>query len=230
MASANKFKGQRWRLLLLGLLLLALLALALAWSATPLRAWLDIDVIVVRLQQLGRGFGPVAAVAGFTLAVALAVPLSFLTLVTIVAFGPWAGCAYAMSGALLGAVISYSLGMTLGRAAVQRLGGERVQALNRSLARRGLLAVLVVRLVPVAPFAIVNMVAGASHIRLRDLLLGTAIGITPFTVAAMVFMPQMIAALKTPSSATLLLLVVTLLLIALGSWGLRRWLRLRDMR
>ena len=190
-----------------------------------MRNWLDIDFIVNRLQQLGQAFGPVTAIAGFTLAVALAVPLSFLTLVTIIAFGPWAGYAYSISGALLGAMISYSAGMALGRAAVQRLGGERVQALNQYLAQRGLLAVIAVRLVPVAPFAIVNMIMGASHIRLRDLLMGTAIGMTPFTVAAMVFMPQMIAALKQPNSTTLLLLALTALLIVLGTWGVRRWFR-----
>jgi uncharacterized membrane protein YdjX (TVP38/TMEM64 family) len=225
MAPANDFKSLRWRLAGLCVLLLALLALALAWSATPMRAWLDIDFIVTRLQQLGQTFGPVAAVAGFTVAVALAVPLSFLTLVTIVAFGPWAGYAYSISGALLGAVISYMLGMTLGRVPVQRLGGERVRALNHALARRGLLTVIAVRMVPVAPFAIVNMVAGASHIRLRDLLLGTAIGMTPFTVAAMIFMPQMIAALKQPNATGLLILAATVLLIGVGTWGLRRWIR-----
>lgn len=225
MASSNEHHSLRWRLAILALLVLALLALAVAWSATPLRAWLDIDFIVSRLQQLGQAFGPVAAVAGFTVAVALAVPLVFLTLVTMVAFGPWAGFTYTLIGALLGATISYTVGMTLGRVAVQRLGGERVQAVNRALARHGLLAVVAVRLVPVAPFAIVNMVAGASHIRLRDLLLGSAIGIMPFTVAAMVFMPQMIAALKQPSSTTFLFLAITVALIVLGSWGLRRWLR-----
>ncbi len=225
MARPSEHHSLRWRLLTLGLLLLALLALAVAWSATPLREWLDIDTIVARLQQLGQAFGPVAAIAGFTVAVALAVPLSFLTLVTIVAFGPWAGVACALSGALLGAVISYTIGMTLGRSAVQRLGGERVQALNRQLARRGLLAVIVVRMVPVAPFAVVNMVCGASHIRLRDLLLGSAIGTMPFNLAAMIFMPQMIAALKQPNSTTWLLLAITVALIVLGSWGLRRWLK-----
>jgi uncharacterized membrane protein YdjX (TVP38/TMEM64 family) len=223
MDSDHKPKSLRWRLTALGLLLLALLALAVAWSATPLRSWLDIDTLVTRLQQLGQAFGPVAAVAGFTVAVSLAVPLSFLTLVTIVAFGPWAGCACAYAGALLGATISYAVGMGLGRAAVQRLGGARVNALSQRLASRGVLTVVAMRLVPVAPFAIVNMMAGASHIRLRDLLLGSAIGMTPFTVAAMAFMPQMIAALKQPSSTTYTFLALTVLLIALGAWGVHRW-------
>ena len=84
---------------------------------------------------------------------------------------------------------------------------------------------ILVRLVPVAPFAVINMVAGASHIRLRDLLLGTAIGITPGTLAMVLFIDQITAALRAPTPLTFALLGGTVLLIAAGVWGLRRWLR-----
>lgn len=217
-------RAVRRRLWLLALLVAALVLLGVAWSWSPLKAWLDIDLIVGALQTLGRSFGPLAAVAGFALAVALAVPLTFLTLVAIVAFGPWLGFACALPAALAGATLSYLIGKGLGREAVERLGGKRVNELSRQLARRGLLAIIIVRFTPVAPFAIVNMVAGASQIRLRDLLLGTAIGMTPSTVFMMVFMDRIIAELKKPSESGLALLGVTALLIVAGGWALKRWL------
>nr|WP_315428897.1 VTT domain-containing protein [uncultured Albidiferax sp.] len=215
----------RWRLLWLVLFVVAVLGLAIAWSASPLRAWLDVDRIVAGLQQLGRSFGPVAAVAGFALASTLAVPLSFLTLVTLVAFGPWAGVGCTLGGALLGAGASYGLGRLLGREVLQRLGGARVNAVSRRLAERGLLAVVAVRMVPVAPFAIANMVAGASHIRLRDMLLGTALGIAPSTLVMAFFMQQIIAALRQPGPLTIAIVMLTVGLLVLGAWVLRRWLR-----
>ncbi|MDR7375393.1 putative membrane protein YdjX (TVP38/TMEM64 family) [Rhodoferax ferrireducens] len=215
----------RWRLLWLVLLLAAVLGLAIAWSASPLRAWLDVDRIVAGLQQLGQSFGPVAAVAGFALASTLAVPLSFLTLVTLVAFGPWAGVGYTLAGALLGAGASYGLGRLLGREVLQRLGGARVNAVSRRLAERGVLAVIAVRMVPVAPFAIANMVAGATHIRLRDMLLGTALGMAPSTLVMAFFMQQIIAALRQPGPLTIAIVLLTLGLLVLGAWVLRRWLR-----
>lgn len=214
----------RRRLWLLAILLALLVVLAVAWSSTPLKTWLDIDLIVGVLQQLGATFGPLAAVAGFALALVAAVPLTFLTLVAIVAFGPWMGFACALPGALIGATFSYLIGKGLGREAVEKLGGEKVNALSRQLARRGLLAIVIVRFTPIAPFAIVNMVAGASHIRLRDLLLGTAIGMTPSTVFMMVFLDRIIAALREPSESGLVLLGVTALLLAAGAWILKRWL------
>ena len=220
---AGQAGAVRRRLWLLALLIALLLLLGVAWSWSPLKAWLDIEQIVGALRRLGHSFGPLAAVGGFALAVTLAVPLTFLTLVAIVAFGPWLGFACALPGALAGAAFSYLIGRGLGREAVERLGGARVNAVSRALARRGLLAIILVRFTPVAPFAIVNMVAGASQIRLRDLLLGTALGMTPSTVFMMVFMVRIIAELKKPSESGLALLGVTVLLIVAGGWALKRW-------
>ena len=218
----------RRKLYLLLVALLLLIALALAWGSTPMRDWLDVDRVVGSLRRFGQAFGPLAAVCGFALALTLAVPLMFLTLVALVAYGPLAGFGCAIAGAMLGAAASYGIGRFLGRDVVQRLGGERINRLSRRLASRGLLAVVAVRMLPVAPFAVVNMVAGASHIRLRDLLLGTLIGISPGTLAMTLFAEQIAAALKNPTPLTFVWAGLTGLLIVVGLWALQRWLRTYD--
>lgn len=215
----------RRKLVLLLLVLLLVLGLAMAWSWSPLRDWLDVDAAVASIRQAGQSFGPVAAVAGLTLALVLAVPLIFLTLVAVAAYGPLAGSACVLAAALLSAAVSYTVGYRLGREVVERLAGPRVNQLSRRLARQGLLAVIAVRLVPVAPFAVVNMVAGASHLRLRDLLLGTAIGILPGTLGVALFLEQIQAALRSPTPWTWGLVALTAVLLGLGAWGLRRWMR-----
>ena len=121
--------------------------------------------------------------------------------------------------------MSYGVGLLLGREAVQRLGGERVNKLSERLARHGLLAVIAVRVVPVAPFAIVNMVAGASRISLRDMLLGTALGMAPGLLVMVFFVDQIVAALKTPGPLTLALFASAVVLIGAALWGLQRWLK-----
>lgn len=215
----------RRKLLALVMALAAVLLLALAWSWSPMRQWLDVDLVVGALRRFGQAFGPMAAVLGLTLALALAVPLVFLTLVVLAAYGPLAGSACVLSGALLGAALSYGIGMALGREVLERLGGARVNLISRRLAQRGLLAVIAVRLVPVAPFAVVNMVAGASHIRLRDLLGGTAIGILPATLAMALFLDQITAALRSPTPLTFALIAGTVVLVVAGAWAMRRWVR-----
>lgn len=215
----------RWRVLGLAALAAALVGLAVAWSASPLRQWLDADRIVGGLQQLGATFGPVAAVLGFALASILVVPLGFLTLVALVAFGPWLGMATTFAGALLGAMASYGLGHLLGNPVLQKLGGERVNTVSRRLAERGLLAVIAVRIVPIAPFAIVNMVAGASHIRLRDMVLGTALGMAPGTVVMAFFVDQIVAAFRQPGPLAAAIVLGLLALAGVGGWAARRFLR-----
>ncbi|KQP43254.1 TVP38/TMEM64 family protein [Pseudorhodoferax sp. Leaf274] len=222
MTAASGLRGRLWGLVLA---LAVLLGLAAAWTWSPMREWLDVDRIVHGLQALGQAFGPVAAVAGLSLALVLAVPLTFLTLVTLVAFGPWTGFLTCMAGALLGAAASHGLGALLGREAVQRLGGPRVNAVSQRLADHGLLAVVAIRMVPVAPFAIINMVAGASHISLRHMLLGTLIGMAPGTLVMAFFVDQIVAALRNPGPLTYALIAGTLLFIVCAGVAARRWVR-----
>ncbi len=227
-AGANSMgtpRGLRGRLWALVLVLALLIGLAAAWTWSPMRDWLDVDRIVGALQELGASFGPVAAVAGLSLALVLAVPLTFLTLVTLVAFGPWTGFATCMAGALVGAAASHGLGALLGREVVHRLGGPRVKAVSQRLADHGLLAVIAIRMVPVAPFAIVNMVAGASHISLRNMVLGTFIGMAPGTLVMAFFVDQIVAALRNPGPLTYALIAGTLVLIVGAGVCARRWVR-----
>lgn len=226
MSNPVEHRTLRRKLVILALAFLTIVAFALAWSWTPLRQWLDVDLVVGALRRFSQSFGPVAAVCGFAVALTFAVPLMFLTLVALAAYGPLAGLACALTGALLGAAASYGIGMCLGREVVERLAGARINTLSRRLAKRGVLAVIAVRLVPVAPFAVINMVAGASHIRLRDLLLGTAIGMMPATLVMAVFLEQVTAALRSPTPLTFALIALTMVLVVLGAWGLRRWMRL----
>ena len=210
---------------MLGVVLVAMLLLAIAWVWTPLRTWLDVDLIVATLRDFGHAFGPLAAIVGFAAALTVAIPLSFLTLVALVAFGPWAGLGCVFAGGLIGAALSYGLGRGLGRDVIERLAGPRINRLSHRLASRGVLAVIVVRMVPMAPFAVINMVAGASHIRLRDLLLGTAIGMAPSTLAMAFFIDQIATAMRHPTPLTFALLLLTVVLIAVAAWALHRWLR-----
>ena len=55
---------------------------------------------------------------------------------------------------------------------------------------KGLLAVTAVRLVPIAPFVVINVVAGAMRISLLNYVLGTLIGMLPGTLTATVFGDQ----------------------------------------
>ena len=217
--------GLRSRLLLFALALLCLLGLTLAWRWSPLRDWLEPEQVIDGLRQLGQRMGPLTAILGLGATLSLAVPLILLTLVSVVAFGPWMGSLYILGGAVLSAAVSHGMGKLLGHELLVRLGGTRVNLLSQSVARRGLVAVIALRLVPVAPFAIVNMVAGATHLRLRHMLLGTAVGMCPGTLALALFTDQLMQSFKHPGPGSYVLLALTAALIVVGVCGLRHWMK-----
>lgn len=110
------------------------------------------------------------------------VPKNILSVLGGLLFGLLAGVGLVLVGALLGAGAAFGLGRVLGRAAVERLTGTGVARVDELVRRRGLLAVLGLRLVPVVPFTALNYAAGLTAVRVRDYAVGTALGMLPGTV------------------------------------------------
>jgi uncharacterized membrane protein YdjX (TVP38/TMEM64 family) len=120
-----------------------------------------------------------AAVAGFTVMAFLGAPQFLLIAAAVVAFGPLTGFAYSWIGTLVSALIGFGLGRWFGAESLRHLGGARIERFMTMIGRNGFMASLIVRLVPSAPFIVVNMAAGVTPMRLRDFVGGTAIGIIP---------------------------------------------------
>jgi uncharacterized membrane protein YdjX (TVP38/TMEM64 family) len=209
-------------------LLLALLALAAAWRWTPLREWLNVPALVDYLSAFRNSpAGSLLVLAGYVLGGLAVMPVTVLIAVTILAFGPWLGFAYALTGTLLSATVTYGLGHLLGRRWVRRLAGARLNRLSQRLAQRGVLAIMAVRIVPVAPFTIVNLVAGASHIRFRDFLIGTIIGMLPGLLGLTVFMDRLVATIRDPGPTGIAVMALVAIGILAAAVTLRRWLEKR---
>jgi phospholipase D1/2 len=156
------------------------------------------------------------------------VPITIMIGATAIIFPAHLGVMVALAGCLLNSLVTYLIGAGIGRRTVRKLAGSRLNRLSRKLARQGILTVAVVRNIPVAPFAVVNMVAGASHIRLKDFLLGTALGMLPGIVAITVFADRVVAALKHPDWANIAVAAGIALVLALGGWLTQKRLRPRD--
>ncbi|WP_254924439.1 MULTISPECIES: TVP38/TMEM64 family protein [unclassified Rhodococcus (in: high G+C Gram-positive bacteria)] len=109
-------------------------------------------------------------------------PASTLTIASGLLFGLAVGATVVVVAATMGAYLGYWGARALGRGQVARTEWDRLRRLDAMLGRRGLLSVLLVRLVPL-PFSLVNYAAGVSAVGQRDYVVGTMIGIVPATVA-----------------------------------------------
>jgi phospholipase D1/2 len=99
--------------------------------------------------------------------------------------------------------------------------GPRLERIRRQIERRGVLAVATVRVVPVAPFTVINLVAGASSIRLVDYIIGTLLGMLPGLIVISALGYQILRMLSDPSLTELALLALAILVWIGVSFGVQ---------
>lgn len=209
------------RLWLLGAATALLVGLTLAWRYTSLAELLDLGRLVDyagRLREMP--FSPVVVIGAFVLASLAMVPVTLLIAVVGLVFGTLAGICYAILGAIGSALAAYLVGRLLGRDAMHRFAGAAVNRLSRRIARRGIVAMAAVRVLPIAPYTVVNLVAGASHIRLRDYILGTLIGMGPGIVLTVVFVDRLVDAMRDPAPVHIAIaaaIAVAMIALAMGA-------------
>ena len=226
---ASSVGPRRWPWGRLALLLLYLAVLGLVWMAWRDPAW-RVLLSPVMLAEFGRQvlawpLGPVWVLLAYVVAVALAMPVLALITLGVLIFGPWPGMAYALAGMVAGATVTYGLGRLTGAQVLDRLLKGRLQLMSTHLHRRGLWAIVLLRALPVAPFIVVNLGAGALRVRLRDYVLGTFLGLLPGTVLISLFMRQVQQAVRTATPSAWLALAGGVLLVAGALWWLNRQLR-----
>ncbi len=159
-------------------LLISLTVLIIAVWLLPAREWL------IQSTDWAQAH-PRIAWAGFILAYILAavfmVPGSILTLAAGVLFGVALGVALVSLAATLGACCAFLVGRFLARDWVEsRLEAmPRFRALDRAVARRGWLIVLLARLSVVIPYNLLNYALGLTNVRFGAYLCGTLVGMLP---------------------------------------------------
>ena len=165
-------------------------------------------------------WAPLLFVVFFALGTLAVLPVTVFALVAGLLFGPVAGALLVWLGAMLGSTACFGVGRGLSRPAVRRLtSGRAAPAMARLeglLSRRGFLAVVTVRLLPVTPFGPSSYLAGATALRTRDFVLGTAVGIVPSVVAYTVLggtadQPRSPAFVASAAAVVLLIVVTTVL-------------------
>jgi uncharacterized membrane protein YdjX (TVP38/TMEM64 family) len=203
-------------------------SIAAAWRWTSLADLLNVSNLVHLANTLkDHPVSPVIVLGAYGIGGLIVFPLSVLIGATALVFPPVTAMLYSLTGSLFNGVILYGIGHFIGRRGARRIAGKRLNRISRILSKRGILAVFMVRILPVAPYSIVNVVAGASHIRFRDYCIGTAAGITPGIVLLSFFAVQVRAILEDPR---LISWLVVLALMIMGTGlivGLQRFVKKR---
>jgi len=161
--------------------LVAALAVLAAIAAGPVLPWI-VDLFE-GIASLGP-WGPAALVGFYVISCVLLIPASIPTLAAGILFGVVKGSLIAMVGGTAGACVAYWVGRLLARDWVARRVAKNRQfmALDNAVDEHGITVVILSRLSPIAPYAILNYVFGLTKVPFWKYVLGTAIGVLPAMV------------------------------------------------
>ncbi|MEX2495839.1 MAG: VTT domain-containing protein [Woeseia sp.] len=194
------------RILRLASVAIVLLGMVLAWNFTPLAELADPDALVTALEGLRGNWWIYPVILGLYMLGGLVLfPVTVLIAVTGLLLGPLSGWFWAMVGCLASAWIGYGAGRWLGGTSVQHISGRAFWAVSAALRNRGMIAVAALRMVPVAPFTVVNLAIGAAGVRARVYLAGTFLGMLPGTFILTMLGDRLREAWRDPALANVLL-------------------------
>ena len=120
-------------------------------------------------------------IAVFCLAAFLGIPQFGLIAATVVAFGPAQGFAYSWLATLVSGTTSFWAGRLAGEQTFRRYAGGGANRMSEFIGHNGFTASVLVRVVPTAPFVVVNMAFGVSHTKYLHFIAGLALGVVPKT-------------------------------------------------
>lgn len=216
------------RLALSALVIIALLGL---WTMTPVASLARPERIAEAAEALrGHAWGPPVALMAFCLASALMFPVTILIIACALLFPPTTAAVIALLGSLSATTASYWVGRHFWSDSIARWVGPRLQKLTRRLSTTGVFSIVLIRIIPVAPFAVINLVAGGARVPLATLLLGTLFGMAPGILALVFATDRVVAAAKQPDPVTIAVAVGILALIGLGVVGLGKLLGRDDAK
>lgn len=220
MPNTNR-QGRRWVLAAALALAAVMLALIAAWHWTPLQELAEPRAVARWLNSVEHTPWLLPLVALVYVAASLvAFPNTVLCLGVILALGPLAGTAYAFGGSVAAALVGYTLGRRGGKR-VKKLRFRGFERMSEELRRGGFMQVLGLRLLPIAPFTVTNILAGAARVRLLPYIGATVVGIAPYILTFALFGHQARRLLANPTSLDIAVTVAIVILATLALWRAR---------
>ncbi|MEM9421311.1 MAG: VTT domain-containing protein [Pseudomonadota bacterium] len=171
------------------LALLSFVALMMLFGAD----WLGLDEAAVNDIMYKVAQSPLAIVGVIAVFCALALtgfPQTLLIAGTVAVFGAEQGAINCWIATMCSATLTFVLGHAFGGGFVKRLSAGRAATMIDVVRRHGLLASMIVRWTPSAPFIVINAICGAAHISIWKFWVGTGIGIMPKILFIALFTEQ----------------------------------------
>jgi phospholipase D1/2 len=201
-----------------------LIGLALAWRFTPLAELLRPDEMARRLAAIQRHRGaPFIFMAVYALGGLVMFPVTVMSAATAIVFPPLIAASISFTGIMLSGALVHWIGARFLSEWARNAMGATIKRVDEALADRGIITIAAIRMVPLAPFTLVNLAAGAVGVPFRDFMLGTVLGIAPGTILVCLFGRQVRQFWRHPNAQGVALVAGVVVVWIAVSLSLQRW-------
>jgi len=224
----NNMDARAWRALAVSLGMVVITGIVLVigrlYFGDQIEAFIDSTLGQARRTNVGL---PVTILV-FTLTAYVGAPQFVLILACVVAFGPETGFWFSWIATVISGVVTYFTGALAGAETKKRFGGSTGGRFTRFMGRNAFLASAVVRLVPSAPFVVVNMAFGATRTNFWAFFGGLALGVLPKTAIIAFGGDAIMDALEGKVGSAVMGGIIAIALWIVVAYIVRRWLRPTD--
>lgn len=204
--------------------LVAIGALAGVWRFTPLAEYLTPHSLGTFARMLREStWAPIALVLSFVPAAFVMFPLPVLILLAVLAFGPLAGLSYGMSGAAAAIVATYCAGRMMRYETLRSILGRKLDGARDLFQGHTVVAAFAVSTVPVPPFGVQGIIAGAMRVSFWQYAAGTLLAMLPGAVLAAVFGREIARGVQDGGSVSWPLLALAVIGFGLFGYLAKRW-------
>lgn len=218
----KKQRGPAWTKL--AFIAIGVSALAAAWRFTPLAEIITPHNVAGWARAIGGSrWTPVLLVLAYTPGAFLMFPRPLLTLIAILALGARVGLLCSMGGIMVAALATYSAGRFLKRQTVRHLVGDTLDKASDVLRGHGVVAIFAANMLPVPPFGVQGIMAGAIRIKLWEYSVGTMLSLLPGALMITAFGQEIRTALDDPSKVNYWLPAIAAIGFGLFVLLGRRW-------
>lgn len=149
---------------------------------TDVKSNLTVEHLRATVNSYGY-WSPFFFIILFAILTTLFIPASLLTIPSGIIYGTVKGFTLNFIGAMFGAIIAFLIARFLGKEFISKLLDmpyfRRITDFDSSLEKHGFYDVVILRLIPFIPFIFLNYALGVSKVKVKDYLLGTAVGLIP---------------------------------------------------
>lgn len=157
-----------------------MISLALVWTYSPLSYYADPEILLDKISNIrNKNWMPLVVISSYLISAIIFFPVTVLNIICALIYKPIISFIFSLVCCLLSATLSYLIGSKLGRKGISKISGKNFDKLKSKIPTEGVFKIAIFRNIPVMPFSMFNMAAGALRVPLHIFLLGSLFGMAP---------------------------------------------------